>query len=285
MKTKVEHGMGACVMGVAYRLKRILAAGLIALFLAAGGALPVQAEESPPLLAAAQAILQAALDRLDQHAADAAGELTDRELDSMGAGRVLRWLRSAEPQVIVAATVDAKGVMVLTEPAEYRGHEGADLSAQPQVARALSQGKPALSRLMRMVEGYWAVDLERPIRLPSGGMAGLLSATFHPAPLADSELGRLPGGVAGGLFLLQDDGVVLYSPRHEEIGLELAAAVRVKADPARRALLDKILAQPQGSAMGPGLMPGHSAPGDMPIDWVPLGLHGTQWRLCLTGAR
>lgn len=250
---------------------------LIALFLSA----PVAAAEKQPLvLQAAQSQMQAILNSLDDRMKEACGQLSAAELDSSQTARVLRWLRTKEPQVIVASTVSPQGVMVRVEPAEYSRFEGSDISQQPQVQSMLSKHQPVASRLFQTVEGYWAVDIERPIWGPKQDFRGALSATIHPAPLAKQVLDGITAAQGLRFYLLQQDGTVLFSNRLEEIGLNLKKTGLYKELPEVRQAVDRILAEPQGSLDGRHFL------GEQPEDalprrnhWTSLELHGAQWRL------
>ncbi len=248
----------------------------------AGGATGATgAEESlPPVLLKARADIQAALERLDQHLAEAARQLSRVELDSSRAGSVLSWLRVKEPQVISAATVSPKGIMMTVKPAEYRHYEGSDISAQPQVRLMLDKHQPVLSRLFHTVEGYWAVALQRPILGPQGEFRGALSVTFHPAPFAKQVLDHITAAAGLKFYLLQKDGTVLYSSVLDYIGLNVLRTPLYRSRPQVREVVARILAQPQGSFGQEHFLGKELAkPVRRRNYWTTVGLFGTQWRL------
>lgn len=253
---------------------------LTAWFLAMG---PSQAlAEEPMILIKAQAKMQAALESLDNHAAEACRQLSSTELDSYQASKIMRWLRVKEMQIIVASTISPKGVMVRIEPYEYSRFQGSDISKQPQVKFMLEKQEPVLSHLFQTVEGYWSVDLERPIIGKKGLFHGALSATFHPAPFTKSILDRLDSSGGVRFYLLQLDGLVLYSNDLKEIGINVQETALYKADPAVQKIVKTILDNPKGEIVGRHFMGKEATDNQRRRHyWTTVELYGTQWRLGL----
>ncbi len=237
-------------------------------------------EEEPLILLKAQAKIQNALNSLDEHASETCRQLAGVEFDSYQAGKVLRWLRVKEMQVIVASTISPKGVLVRVEPYEYSRFQGSDISKQPQVQFMMTKHQPVLSQLFQTVEGYWSVDLERPIIDPKGEFRGALSATFHPAPFAKAILDRLDPTEGIRFYLLQQDGLVLYSNRLEEIGINVLETALYKADPEVQKTVNKILAEPKGDISGRHFIGKEATDTQRRHNyWTTVELHGTKWRL------
>ncbi len=258
----------------------MLAALLMLLFLHPAAGTAWAAEEEPLLLLKAKAKVQEALNSLDEHSAEACRQLAEADLDGYHARRILGWLRIKEMQVIVASTISPQGKLVTIEPYEYSRFEGSDISKQPQVQFVLTKHQPVLSQLFQTVEGYWAVDLERPIMGPKGQCRGALSATVHPAPFAKALLDRIDttGGVR--FYLLQLDGLVLYSNLLEEIGLNVKQTALYKTDPEVKNTVDKILSQPGGAISGRHFLGKEATEEQRRRNyWTTVELHGTKWRL------
>jgi hypothetical protein len=238
------------------------------------------AEEEPLILLKAQAKMQQALNSLDERAIETSRQLSNIELDSYQAGKILRWLRVKEMQVIVASTVSPKGVLVRMEPHEYSRFQGSDISKQPQVQYMMKERKPVLSQLFQTVEGYWAVDLELPITGPKGEFRGALSATLHPAPFTKAILDRIDPSETVRFYLLQNDGLMLYSNNLKEIGVNVKESALYKADSEVKKTVDTILAQPKGDISGRHFI-GKEASDTLRRRnyWTTIELYGTQWRL------
>jgi hypothetical protein len=243
------------------------------------GPTPSYADE-PLILLKAQTNMQHALNSLDEHAAETTRQLSSVDLGSYQAGKILRWLRTKEMQVIAASTISPKGVLVRMEPYEYSRFQGSDISKQPQVKFMLEKQEPVLSQLFQTVEGYWSVDLERPIIGGKGQFRGALSATFHPAPFAKAILDRLDPGETVRFYLLQLDGLVLYSNRLKEIGINITETALYKADPKVQKTVKTILANPKGDIEGRHFMGKETTDNQRRRHyWTTVELHGTQWRL------
>lgn len=242
---------------------------------------PAWADEKDPLiLLKAQTKMQQALNSLDQQTAEASRQLSGVELDSYQAGKILRWLRVEEMQIIVASTVSSKGVLVRMEPYEYSRFQGSDISKQPQVQFMLTKHQPVLSQLFQTVEGYWSVDLEHPILGPKGKFRGALSATFHPTPFAKAILDGIDPTETIRFYLLQLDGLVIYSNQLKEIGINVLETALYKADPEVKKTVDTILAQSKGDISGRHFIGKEASHTQRRRNyWTTVELHGTQWRL------
>ena len=262
-------------------VKRLMPAALLMIALALTSVSPALAsEEEPLILQKAQAKMQEALYSLKEHSIEASRQLSEVELDSYQAGKILRWLRVKEMQVIVASTMSPEGVLVRMEPYEYSRFQGSDVSKQPQVQFMLTKHKPVLSRLFQTVEGYWSVDLEHPIFGPKDEFRGALTATFHPAPFCKAILDRIDPTGTVRFYLLQDDGLVLYSNCLEEIGTNVLGSALYKADSEVKKTVDTILAQPEGRISGRHFMGKEASQSQRRRNyWTTVELYGTQWRL------
>ncbi|MCX5795250.1 MAG: PDC sensor domain-containing protein [Elusimicrobia bacterium] len=185
----------------------LLLAALIPLLPCPGGA--ASAPPASPQRAAKE--LQAVLSRLDRDLAAAARSLAKEGLTGAGARKVLTGLCLANPEVVDCAAVDPAGRMVTVAPAQYASYEGADISKQEQVARLHATRKPVLSQIFRSVEGYDALDLERPVLGRDGRLLGSASMLIKPEVLLGGLLGPLSASGELAVKVLQDDGRVLYA--------------------------------------------------------------------------
>ena len=194
----------------------------------------------PPELSLVQGRIQEALARMDAALAKASLALARTGLAGAGASRTLQGLCEDQPLAIDCSTIDARGVMVVVEPAHFKNVEGADISEQPQVASIKQYHQPVMSRMFPTVEGMHAVDLERPVLDLDGGYLGSVSIIFDPDKLVERSLKGLEQARGRSFFLVQDNGLLLYHADPRAIG---------------------------GFATPP------------PARWVTVGLHGTLWRL------
>jgi hypothetical protein len=188
-----------------------------------------------------QADLQSFLDKLDVDLKAGAVELGLAGIDNPAARPVLLRLAERQPIVIDVATVSPAGRILLVEPSAYQKSEGADISNQPQVRQLLKTHQPVMSGRMVMVEGLAAVDVEYPVFNASGGFTGSVSAIFDPGDLVASVIAMVPGTDGQRLYVVQADGVVIFSRNTAEIG--------------------------------------EAGKFTLPSSWLPVRLHGMEWRV------
>lgn len=200
--------------------------------------------------------IQTQLDALDTALGSAAKEVTATGANDAPAARaVLKRLAGSLPWVTNAALVDAQGRLALIEPAKFRKSEGRSIAGQPQVQRLMQTRKPVMSGQFRMVEGFEAVDVERP--LPGGrAFSGAISATFKPADLLRPLVGA-PAASSTTVVIQASDGRVLWPTKQADIPPQLDRAMK------------HILPKSRGRAFV----------GKDELRWVSVGLHGTEWRV------
>lgn len=240
--------------------------------------------ELPQTLVAAKSTLQDKLNRLDKDLEDTARELSGTGLDSWSAGRAMGRLRNAQSQIVNCATIDPQGVMLRIVPREYSGSEGVNITSQPQVAYMLREHKPVISDLFQTVEGFWGIDLQRPIFDRKGKFMGSLSVMFSPMAITHEVVEMLPTGGGSNIWLIQTDGLVLYYQPLEGIGQNILQTKLFKSFAKVRALAQRIVKDPLGMGGPPHFLP--EKKGGPPLDrmshWTSVGLHGKQWRLGLS---
>ncbi|MBN2309202.1 MAG: cache domain-containing protein [Candidatus Hydrogenedentes bacterium] len=266
------------------------AALLLSVALASCGG-PLKAYRTVRQVRRVQKRIQKVLDSMDfdlAKAADALGRMhvenPEAGLDSAEARAILTDLYRKHPYVVDVSTVDAGGVMMAVEPAEYREAEGADISGQEQVMRLHAQGVPVLSNVFPAVEGFQAADLEYPVKGADGALVGSVSMLFRPGRLMGDIIEPTLKGSAWEGWVMQPDGRILYDRDPLEIGRDLFG------DPLYRVFRDlldvakEIADEQSGTATYRFLGPGGAAPsaGKKECHWETVGIHGTEWRLVLT---
>lgn len=161
------------------------------------------------------------------------------------AGQLLEGLLARYPRLVSVATTRAPGTIVAVAPDQYRQARGADTSQLEHNRQVLQTGEPALSRVYPAPEGYQAITLVVPVRI-GNTLAGFVSGRFKAAELLGellaSEL-QLPGRT---IWVIQDDGLILFDTDRDEIGLNLFREERYAALPELRELARHIAAQDAG---------------------------------------
>ncbi|MCL6611593.1 MAG: ABC transporter substrate-binding protein [Peptococcaceae bacterium] len=225
--------------------------------------------------------IQNELNRMDRDLAAAAGELARTGLDGDEARRILSALAVRHPYVADACTVDDSGKIVAIEPAAYHGFAGSDISGQEQMGRLKETGRPVLSSVITAVEGFTAVDLERPVFNRQNELMGSVSLLIRPerffAKFAVPELqGQRPE-----MMVMQKDGYILYDSDSSQTGRNVFSDPYYHGYSGLPALTGRTVADRYGV--------GTYAPPDRPLQkqvikrsvWTTVGLHGTEWRLIL----
>lgn len=161
------------------------------------------------------------------------------------AGPLLESLLARYPRLVSVATTRAPGTIVAVAPDQYRQARGADTSQLEHNRKVLQTGEPTLSRVYPAPEGYQAITLVVPVRI-GNTLAGFVSGRFKAAELLGellaSEL-QLPGRT---IWVIQDDGLILFDTDRDEIGLNLFREERYAALPELRELARHIAAQDAG---------------------------------------
>jgi len=262
----------------------ILTAAMTALLYLGGCAateMQVGRKGPPPQLQEAQHAIQAVLDGLDADLAEAAALISATGLDSPKTREALAALSERHPSVVDACTVDAAGVMVAVEPAAYRSAEGSDISAQEQVIRLHATQQPVLSTVFTAVEGFPAVDLERPVMAADGSLAGSASMLIQHASFLSRILLPVVSGTRWDCWVMQTDGVILYDPDPIEVGLNTFKDPLYTQFPEFVAMARRIAEAPSGSGSYRFYRTGLGRRVTKDCHWQTVGLHGTEWRVCL----
>ncbi|MCQ8182611.1 serine/threonine protein kinase [Methylomonas sp. SURF-1] len=161
------------------------------------------------------------------------------------AGPLLESLLARYPRLVSVATTRAPGTIVAVAPDQYRQARGADTSQLEHNRQVLQTGEPALSRVYPAPEGYQAITLVVPVRI-GNTLAGFVSGRFKAAELLGELLApelQLPGRT---IWVIQDDGLILFDTDRDEIGLNLFREERYAALPELRELARHIAAQDAG---------------------------------------
>ena len=245
---------------------------------------------TPVMLAPATALeavaarVQSDLDAFDRDTANAARALGPTEMTGNETRRILRELALASPAVIDATAVSRDGVMLTVEPGEYSRYEGSRIGDQEQVRRVAETRQPAMSGLFPTVEGVNATDLEHPVFSPSGEFNGSASLLFNPLVLLTIAVeAGLEGGVAE-VFVVDTDGVVLYDRDAGEVGTTTFTDAQYAGNQELLAIAERMRTEREGTGSYTFATEGSSDQVRKEIQWVSVGLHGTEWRVVAVNA-
>lgn len=173
--------------------------------------------------------------------ADSLDDLTDlAAIDAQ-----LATLVQNHPRAESFAATRAPGTIIAVAPSQYRQAIGADTSQMEHNRLVIEKAIPIMSRVYLAPEGYQAVTLVVPIKR-NGAIPGFISTRLK----ADNLLGGLlPQNIqteARAIWVIQDDGLILYDTDTEEIGRNLFREERFLEIPELRQLAAQIDEQDAG---------------------------------------
>lgn len=190
-------------------------------------------------------------------------------------------LCSMTPHAVDCATVDKKGIIANIAPEEFRKFVGADISDQGQVISLHGTKEPVLSGIFRAVEGFDAADLERPIFNKNHEFGGSVSILIRPDIFLSEVVAPVVHGLPVDIYVLQEDGRVIYYQDQDEIGRVLFSDPMYQPHPGLLSLGAEIVKEKSGS----GSYMFTNKPTAMAVKkdacWTTVGLHGTEWRIVI----
>jgi hypothetical protein len=245
---------------------------------------PTGVPQTSPLLLNVQQKVQKVLEEVDRNLVASAGELARTGLDSPAARSILAGMcpNASHPYLMDCCTVSPKGRMLLVEPAAYKSSEGEDISGQEQIVRLHATKQPVMSRTISMVEGFDAVDLERPVMSGSGELLGSVSVLIKPEELFASIIPPAIKGYQVNIWVVETNGRILYDGHEGEIGRNLIDDPIYTPFKDLQNLGARIAAEPSGEGSYAYYQAGSgSSVVNKRAFWTTVGLHGTQWRVVL----
>ncbi len=158
---------------------------------------------------------------------------------------ILTSLLTRHPDAELFAATLASGKITAVAPEKYAQAVGADTSPYEHNRLTIELGTPVLSRVYEASEGFDAVTLAVPIKRGKT-IPGFLCARFKAAEF----LGKLlPAGLQTrerAVWIIQDDGFILYDTDTAEIGENLFRQERFDKIPELRQLARQIAEQEAG---------------------------------------
>lgn len=230
-----------------------------------------------PVLKNAKQAINSTLSEIDTDLKAAAKELSGMDLKGEVARKTLNNLRKFRPYVIDCSIVDADGVKIAVEPAEYKQLEGTDRSDLPYVIRILKTKKPAMSDVYHSSEGIHAIGIGYPIISNRGDIMGavrmLIRYEVFLKPLVENKPCKI--------WVMQTNGLIVYDDNPDEIGRDIFT------DPFYAPFGDlvsfsKTVALSKNGAGSYNFYA--AAPNDKTLvqkiaAWDTAGLYGTEWRV------
>lgn len=237
-----------------------------------------EASESQPYPRSLGQGVQQTLDNLNAILIQAAQEVGSLGIRNPRVNDLLRLVLVGQSFTISCSVISTGGFMVAVEPAEFSRLEDYNLRAGKDRPKAQAASEPTLTRRFPTAEGGSALAMTQPIRDVQGNFLGWLSLLLDPAQMMRSVLAQAPPSGGRQVWLVQDDGVLLYHGQAGDIGRNLLKDPTYADQPGKTALGRRLQAEAEGELtvnQQAGLLDQSGAR----VHWVSVGLHGVYWRL------
>ncbi|NLA38636.1 MAG: hypothetical protein GX882_04490 [Methanomicrobiales archaeon] len=220
-----------------------------------------------------------ALETLDHRLGHAAPAIGDPALNDDAARAILADLSRTDPAIVDCTASNTEGTLIIVEPEEYHGTEGADIRNQTIVQHVLASKRPIMSEVITVAEGFPAVVINTPIFTSESRFVGFTSIVFQPDVLIAGVAGPVVSGTPFQVMVVQTDGRVLYDTDQNQIGRmtfedPLYADYPDLLDAARRVSAERCGTATYAFAAG-----GQAVHKE--IIWTTAGLHGVEWRVAV----
>ena len=257
--------------------KLIVAIAVIAVFTAAH-LFAAEISDIMPVLKAAKQSIDSTLAEIGKDMKAAAKELSATDLKGDAARKILNNLRKFRPYVVDCSIIDANGLKITVEPAEYKDQEGKDRSDLPSVIKVLKTEKPVMSDVYHASEGMHAVSIGYPIISDKGELLGavrmLIRYEVFLKPLVDGRPCKI--------WVMQKNGIIVYDDNSDEITLNIFS------DPMYKSFEDLVsfarTVSMARSGAGSYNFYANAAAADKTVvqkiaAWDTAGIYGEEWRV------
>jgi hypothetical protein len=200
-------------MGGIFMRNLVMAAVAISLLFTVS-AFAVDVDTMMAVLENAKQAIDSTLAQIDKDLKQASGELSAVDLKGDAARKILNSLRQGRPYVIDCSIIDANGIKITVEPAEYKRYEGEDRSSLPSVNLLLKTKKPVMSDVYHSAEGIHAISIGYPIFSKKkkflGAVRMLIKYEVFVRPLVEGKPCKV--------WVMQKNGLIVYDADPEQIG-------------------------------------------------------------------
>ena len=217
--------------------------------------------------------------KMDSDVAFAAREIQKTGASGDEGRKVIADLAGLNHYAVDCSFIDAKGIMAIVEPEEYKKYESLDVSGQEQMIRLQRTRRPVMGNVFKSVEGFYASDIEEPVFSARGDFAGSVSILFKPEDLISSVIRSVTNDPSLYIWVIQKDGRIIYDPDPAQIGKMLFSDPLYEPFPDTVAFGRKIAEERTGSGSYNFFDLGTTKPVTKNAVWTTVGLHGTEWRL------
>ena len=230
-----------------------------------------------PSLKAAKQAIDSTLAEIDKDISAAAKSLSAMDLKGDAARKILNDLRKYRPYVIDCSIINADGVKITVEPAEYKQYEGADRSDLPSVVSLLKTKKPVMSNVYHSAENIHAVSIGYPIFSDKGEFLGAVRMLIRHEdflkPLVEEEPCKV--------WIIQKNGLIVYDADPEEIGKNMFSDPMFSPFEDLISFSKTVVSSKSGAGSYSFYVYGSKDknPVKKIAVWDTAGLYGTEWRV------
>ncbi len=258
-------------------MKKLITLVMVAAMFAATDASSAEISDLMPVLRQVKKDINSTLSEIDNDLKDAAKKLSAIDMKGDAARQILNNLCKYRPYVIDCSIIDANGIKVAVEPAQYKQYEGADRSDLPSVIALLKTRKPAMSDVYHSAEGAHAISIGYPILSDKGELMGAVRMLIR----HETFLKPLAEGKPCKVWIMQPNGLIIYDPDPEEIGKNIFT------DPLFKSFKDLISFSKTVALSNAGAgsydfyangLEDKTLVKKVAV-WDTVGLHGTEWRV------
>jgi hypothetical protein len=230
----------------------------------------------------AQADVQGSLENMGSNVENASRNLSNTSLEGAGAQEVLKKLLEHNPSLIEAVTFSKDGKILAAECKGCQDSVGADISSQEHIFHVLKAKAPALSGEFLTVEGYNATALAYPVFSPEGEFQGGISTTFEPDKMLGALIAPRLNGTNYSIFVMQKDGLNVYSSDANQIGNNLLEDPLYKPFPSLLTLVRRMVDERSGyGTYDFQVTANNKTVVTKEVYWTTAGLYGRDWRLAI----
>jgi hypothetical protein len=186
-------------------------------------------------------------------------------------------LRKFRPYVIDCSIIDADGVKITIEPAEYKQYEGTNRTDQPHVIALLKNKKPVMSNVYHSAEGIHAVTVGYPIFSDKGELLGAVRMLIRHEDFLKPLVEDKPCKI----WVMQKNGLIVYDVDPEEIGKNIFSDPMFSPFEDLISFSKTVVASRSGAGSYSFYAdaPKNKIPVGKTAVWDTAGLYGTEWRI------
>lgn len=154
---------------------------------------------------------------------------------------------SGRPYAVDATFIDSKGIMMMIEPSQYRGHEGSDISKQEAIIKMLRTKKPGMGNAFVSVEGIKSIDIEYPVFSKGKRFLGSVSLLIRHDEMIRSVAAEIEKELGVQCWVMQTNGFILYDTNPVDTGRNLLKDPRYRDFPELQTLAKRMIKKKAGS--------------------------------------